>query len=239
MRKAATSNALGSSGNYSYSVADNWANRPVNYVSFWDACRFANWLNNDQQGVGTTETGAYTLNGYNGYDGRTIRRNPGAKWALASDDEWYKAAYYKGGSPNAGYWDYPTRTNTAPGQDLNDVSGNNANYYGTTYPIQSPYYTTVAGQFQNSASPYGTFDQGGNVYEWDEAIVPQTNGYRVWRGGAFIFEVDSLAASQFTAFLPTQEDQYTGFRVVYIPEPTTLGLMALASLGMLRKRTGR
>ena len=25
-----------------------FVNRPVNYVSFWDACRFANWLNNGQ-----------------------------------------------------------------------------------------------------------------------------------------------------------------------------------------------
>ena len=38
----------GSSGNYSYSVAADWANRPVNYVSFWDAARFANWLHNGQ-----------------------------------------------------------------------------------------------------------------------------------------------------------------------------------------------
>ena len=52
-----------------YSVAADCANRPVNYVSFWDACRFANWLHNGQptgpQGPGTTEDGAYTLNGYN------------------------------------------------------------------------------------------------------------------------------------------------------------------------------
>ncbi len=38
----------GSSPTYSYSVAADWANRPVNYVSFWDAARFANWLHNGQ-----------------------------------------------------------------------------------------------------------------------------------------------------------------------------------------------
>ena len=94
-------------------------NRPVNYVSFWDACRFANWLHNGQptgaQGAGTTETGAYTLDGYNGIDGRTIQRNAGWKWAVTSEDEWYKAAYYKGGSTNAGYWDYPTQQRHGPG----------------------------------------------------------------------------------------------------------------------------
>jgi len=47
----------GSSGSYSYSVAGDWANRPVNYVSFWDAARFVNWLHNGQ-GNGDTESGA-------------------------------------------------------------------------------------------------------------------------------------------------------------------------------------
>ena len=46
----------GSSGSYTYSVASDWANRPVNYVSWGDAVRFANWLHNGQQ------TGAQGLN---------------------------------------------------------------------------------------------------------------------------------------------------------------------------------
>jgi len=183
----------GSSGSYTYSVASDWANRPVNYVSFWDSCRFANWLTNGQptgaQGAGTTERGAYTLDGYNGDDGRTIQRNANAKYVIPTEDEWYKAAYYKGGSTNAGYWDYPTSSDTAPGQDMADASGNNANYptAPNAYPIDSGKYTTVAGEFQNSDSPYGTFDQGGNVWEWNEAIPYQdaTYAYRGLRGGSF------------------------------------------------------
>ena len=41
----------GSSGSYSYSVIPGHEDRPVNYVSFFDALRFANWLSNGQ---GTT-----------------------------------------------------------------------------------------------------------------------------------------------------------------------------------------
>ena len=37
--------------------------------------------------------------------------------------------------------------------------------------IGSPYYRTNVGEFENSASAYGTFDQGGNVWEWNEAIT--------------------------------------------------------------------
>lgn len=59
----------GSLGSYTYTVRPNRRNRPVNYVSFYDACRFANWLNNGQPGLVTpvaqddnsTEDGAYDM----------------------------------------------------------------------------------------------------------------------------------------------------------------------------------
>ncbi|MES1212960.1 MAG: SUMF1/EgtB/PvdO family nonheme iron enzyme, partial [Singulisphaera sp.] len=54
-------NPAGPSGS-KYSVLGNFGNRPVNYVNWLDAVRFANWLNNGQ-GDGDTETGSYTLLG--------------------------------------------------------------------------------------------------------------------------------------------------------------------------------
>ena len=39
---------IGSSPNYTYTVAADWADRPVNFVSWGDAARFANWLHNGQ-----------------------------------------------------------------------------------------------------------------------------------------------------------------------------------------------
>ena len=60
----------GSSGNYIYSVMMNSgssANRPITYVTWLDAARFANWMANGQptgeQNSTTTENGAYNLNG--------------------------------------------------------------------------------------------------------------------------------------------------------------------------------
>jgi hypothetical protein len=69
----------------------------VDFVSFWNALRFANWLHNGQprglQDETTTEDGAYTLTP-TGIVNNTITRNPGAVVFLPSENEWYKAAYY-------------------------------------------------------------------------------------------------------------------------------------------------
>jgi sulfatase modifying factor 1 len=231
---------------YTYAVDASFVNRPVNCVSFWDSCRFANWLTNGQptgsQGAGTTERGAYTLDGYNGDDGRTIQRNADAKYAVTSEDEWYKAAYYKGGGTNAGYWDYPTSSNTVPGRDMADASGNNANCCGDPYPIDSGKYATVAGEFQNSDSPYGTFDQGGNVWEWNEAIPYQdeTYAFRGQRGGARnSYGGYGLLAADRIGYYPTDQVNDVGFRVSEVPEPSTLALIALAGTALLSKRRSR
>jgi len=240
---------LGSSGSYIYSVDPSWANRPVNFVSYWDACRFANWLHNGQptglQNASTTEDGAYYIDGYLWDEGETIQRKAGAKWAVTSEDEWYKAAYYKGGGTNEGYWDYPTGSDTEPSNRLVEPidPGNNATYVKLTYTIGKPYYRTLVGAHENSESPYGTFDQAGNVSEWNEEIVshyPGGSANRGVRGGSFISE-SGLAASQRGACYPSYEDYNIGFRVSAVPEPSSLlalgsGVLALA--GMIRRRNG-
>ena len=60
----------GTPGSYTYSVAGSdsqAANVPIFHVTWGDAARFCNWLQNGQptgpEGNGTTETGAYTLDG--------------------------------------------------------------------------------------------------------------------------------------------------------------------------------
>jgi len=232
----------GTSGNYSYSVASDWANRPVSNVSYWDCCRFANWLGNGQptglQDVSTTERGAYTLDGYNGNDGRTIQRNAGWAWAVTSEDEWYKAAYYKGGGTNSGYWDYPTKSDSVPSNDLiTPDPGNNACFGGTDWTIGAPYFRTNVGEFKNSASAYGTYDQGGNVWEWNEALVYANSGYayRGLRGGSFDCEGDKfLRASARNDHAMTDDAYSIGFRVVQaVPEPSSIIALAGGLVGLL------
>ncbi|MBN1510819.1 MAG: SUMF1/EgtB/PvdO family nonheme iron enzyme, partial [Phycisphaerae bacterium] len=217
----------GSSGSYTYSVDAAFVNRPVNYVSWGDAARFANWLHNGQpaglQTLSTTEDGAYYLNGAT-TDAQLVAVNREAdwNWAITSEDEWYKAAYHKNDGVTGNYYDYPTSSDTFPGRDLNDVSGNNANYYGSPFPIDSPYYTTVAGEFQNSDGPYGTFDQGGNVSEWNEAVITPYL-WRGQRGGALSFYSIYLHAWGRDGQYPSREYFSLGFRVVQAAEADSDG----------------
>lgn len=232
----------GVSGSYSYSVASDRANRPVNYVSFWDACRFTNWLNNRQpsgeQNNYTTEKGAYDLEGYNINDGRNIGRNTNCRWAIPSNDEWGKAAYYKGGGVNSGYWEYATQSNTQPSNKLADLeSSNSATYHSYVYTIGSPYYRTEVGAHINSASAYGTYDQSGNVSEWNEDV--RSGPARGYRGGSYDSSYTFLRKQIHSCDYPFVENATIGFRVVQlVPEPSSIItiLGGISTLSIFRRR---
>jgi hypothetical protein len=77
---------------------------------------------------------------------------------------------------------------------------------------------TDVGSYTGSASPYGTFDQGGNVWEWNEAINGSGPGLR---GGGFVIFPGVLAASaRFGSCAAVECHTFdVGFRVAMIPEP--------------------
>ena len=79
----------GSADGSKYEIKLGRDNNPVVYVSFFDAMRFTNWLQNGQ-GSGSTESGVYTIG-----NGVNETRNPSAAYFVPSEDEWYKAAYHK------------------------------------------------------------------------------------------------------------------------------------------------
>jgi formylglycine-generating enzyme required for sulfatase activity len=197
---------------FTYVVKPRMAQKPVNFVSFFDACRFANWMHNGR-GDADTETGAYTLKGVSAPTNASVKRNPGARVAIASEDEWYKAAYYKGGN-EGGYWDYAMQSDAPPTAEAPPGEVNSANYNDALDRL------TFVGAYRRAPSAYGTFDQSGNIWEWNETTFERA--YRAARGGCFGSNPQSGVSAAYRTHNPTywkssRETQYIGFRVVKLP----------------------
>jgi sulfatase modifying factor 1 len=218
---------------YSYSVIGS-DNRPITFVSWFDAARFANWVNNGATLGASTETGAYTLNGATT---GIFTVNPGATWFLPSEDQWYKAAFYKGGGTNAGYWTYATQSDGVPGNAIGGAA-NQANYYAGDYTVtqsasysSTQNYLTEVGVFSNSGSAYGTFDQAGNVWEMNDAVINSGRGYR---GGSWFNDSRGLQYDANRGNVdPANGSLTVGFRVASVPEPSTYALILMAGAGWL------
>ncbi len=223
----------GSSGSYSYSVMNNSgssANRPITYVTWFNAARFANWMANGQptgaQNTSTTENGAYPLNGAtSGVAVIKNRLNPNTgappTFYIPLENEWYKAAYYNPNLDNGagGYTLYATQSNTAPGNIVGN-SPNQANYFTVVFSVTQSLnylsatqnYLTDVGAFTGSGSYYGTFDQNGNVWQWndlDGTALP----YRGLRGGYWWSGSVPLQTVLYATDTLTRADNGTGFRL--------------------------
>jgi formylglycine-generating enzyme required for sulfatase activity len=193
-----STNASGSK----YVVNSGFANDPVVCATFYSALRFANWLNNGQ-GSGDTETGAYTITA-DGITNNTITRNPGAIVFLPSENEWYKAAYYN--PVTLSYFAYPYGTNTPTACAAPGAAPNSANCDFAVGRVSN------VGAYTNSVSPYGTYDMGGNVFQWNE-LADSTGSGRGLRGGSWDGTADILAASGAFTYSALFEFSFIGFRV--------------------------
>jgi formylglycine-generating enzyme len=257
----------GGSGSYAYSVISNGgdsSNRPITYVSWWDAARFSNWMANGQptgaQSSTTTENGAYNVNGAtSGSAPGKNETNPNTSaaptFSIPTENEWYKAAYYspeKGGVGSPGYYAYATQSDSDPGNIIGS-GANQANYstgagYSVTQsnsydPDQN--YLTDVGAFSGSGSFYGTFDQSGNVFQWNDLDGLASSGSsRGLRGGSWTnFAFDVSSAPRNTS-APSTESIALGFRLaspVPVPEPSTwvMGLAGIACGGYSMRRRRR
>ncbi len=236
----------GAAGSYTYTVAMAYQNFPVNWVSWGDAARFCNWLQNGQltapEGNGTTETGSYNLGGGTSQAAlMAVTRSSTANYVIPTENEWYKASYYVGGGTNAGYWLYPTKSNLTPSNLLVLSGTNNANFSDAGYWTDPSNGLTPVGAFVDCPGPYGTYDMGGDVYQWTEGSV--SGSYRVHRGGSFGISSAGLTSGDREYDSPTQEASFIGVRVASLstPEPASLALLlaggsCLAAFAWRRRR---
>jgi formylglycine-generating enzyme required for sulfatase activity len=177
----------------------------------------------------TTEDGAYALSGPTSAG----PRHSGATVFIPTENEWYKAAYHKDDGVTGNYWNYPTGASNGVSNDLIDPDpGNNATFRDFTggYTIGPPYYRTEVGAHENSASAYGTFDQGGNVQEFNET-VPESD-IRGIRGGSY-FSGDILGRWDRPVDMHSSDEfRDLGFRVATLAS-TSQPVPALSAPGLL------
>lgn len=159
-------------GFFSYTPLPGWEKHPVVFVAGIDAIRFCNWLHNNMpigpQGHGTTEDGAYLIQG-NDIPGR---REPSARFFLPNRDEWLKAAFHD-----------PTREAAIPhrffatGSDEQPIEGRPSSLPGQVNAGNEVRETTAIDAYPNSQTYWGARDMGGNVVNWcepsgDSALQP-------------------------------------------------------------------
>ena len=244
INKANTAGSLGITMQDMTSYGGNGLLRPATGITWNEAARYVNWLNTSTGGTAAYKFSGSTFQlwsaGDAGYNASNMFRNSLAKYWLPSSNEWYKAAY---GNPNGTWNNYPTGSDSVPTAVASGTAANTAVYR------QSPSVAALTGPADITSagglSPYGTMGQGGNVWEWNETAYDGSNNspgdIRDLRGGSWLESVGGyyLAASTQGGGTPTYEgDPNQGFRVVSVPEPSALSLLAvgLGGLALVRRR---
>jgi len=175
---------------------------PASRVSWYEAARFANWLSS-----GDANTGVYSFSGgsLSGID-RAYRNGSDLAYVLPSEDEWYKAAYYKP-IDNGSYSLYANGSDDVLDLTHGTSSGWNYRTDAGVYVNGDPNYmweTGDGGMEQN-----GTFDMMGNALEWNESAVDgSTNNMvanRVFRGGSYNLSEGDLRSSSRYSNSPANE----------------------------------
>lgn len=209
-------------------------NAPAVNITWYQAARYCNWLTS-----GNVSNGAYTVSGalvtavtaHSGGAMNSLISTYGTVYVLPTEDEWYKAAYYKDGS----YSLYANGTGTAP------IHGVDANFSTAGGYVNGPAWVVGSGTSEQN----GTLNMMGNAWEWlesaDDGLLNELGSEEMaFRGGDYWQGVSLLdSGARGNAELPSGEFLNTGFRVVAIPEPGTMSLMSLSTVGLFMTRSIR
>ena len=249
----------GAPGAYTYTIRPSMGNKPVNFVSWLDAARMANWMTNGQ-GSGDTESGVYTISSSGGFFNPltvTIDRDPSnpSQVFLPTEDEWHKGAYHQPGGNVNGYSMYATGNDFVPwpasvnstgdvigGRPLGDggippgnhiVNFNTAAIWNGAPGNVATVGTAITDNF------YGLADMNGNVAEWLETPVQTTFGVnRPLAGGSWASSELTLRDTERFTQVPSAESDRSGFRFAapIIPTPGGAALLAIGAPLLARRR---
>jgi len=213
---------MGEPGSYSYAAKGHMGNKPVVFVNWFDAARFANWLHNSRpigaQGPPTTEDGAYPLQGAAG----VVTRSAAARVWLPSASEWYKAAFFDPRNGDPIYRPFAILSSfpvAATADEFGTVSNPGLatiNYGGASNWNGSDSGNVTSVGTAGNQSHYGTYDQSGNVWELSDSVIDQgTDGLqaRICGDSYLRLEIEPKAMHSIP---PDYCDNIQGFRVAAI-----------------------
>ena len=95
-------------------------------------------------------------------------------------------------------------------------------------------YLTPVGAFAGSPGPYGTYDMGGDVFQWNETV--DASSYRYVRGGCWDYNSIYMGSIYAEGYTPS-DDAYllVSLRVASeaVPEPGSITLVVCGGLCLL------
>jgi hypothetical protein len=192
----------------------------IGSISWNSAAKYCNWLT-----TGDFNTGVYSFNGSGVITGimdrATAYATYGVSYALPTENEWYKAAYYS--VAEGVYYDWATGSDTKPSEE----KGTGENIGGTVL------WNVGEGAMEVN----GTYDMGGNKSEWTESLV-SGGGSRYIRSAYFGWS-NNADSSKRTYKSETYENDGYGMRIMQIiPEPASMTLIGVGALiiALFRRR---
>lgn len=94
---------------------------------------------------------------------------------------------------------------------------------------------TDVGAYTGTTSPYGAYDMGGDVWQWNDTFI---GGAYFLHGIGFDGPAYLMYSSASGEAIPQAYSANTGFRLVMVPEPSSivLAIFGFAGALSLRKR---
>jgi formylglycine-generating enzyme len=234
---------LGAAEGSRYAVKAGQEQFPAVWVRWSSAARFVNWFAGGQ-GVAGTESGVYDMSVLTSGFSTPPTRAADATIFLASENEYYKAAYYDPSKNDGagGYWQYGTRSDVAPASVPPPGGTNAANIgqgqgvggtaetlatTGAAYDATQNYLTDV-GAYSSATSAYGLYDIEGPVYNWTEGTRSVFgNELPIIRGGSWRYGEGYSGAAYRNSYSGANVAGYAsiGFRIAGLPEAPPAGVV--------------
>jgi sulfatase modifying factor 1 len=204
---------------------------PVGGITWRDAAKFCNWLNNNKAPtLDAIANGAYDISTFGRNPDGTYTdqaaHNPDANFWIPTLDEWMKAARFDpdhDGPGAGGWWEYPYMSDSPPIPGLPEDGGTTSGGYSDPM-MNFGEWDIPLGAYTDYTTAYGLWDTSGGAAEWIEDYFDFDGRDRTSRfyagssaGGPYLVEDHS---SSIMSVSPDSFGEFNGLRLASrVPSP--------------------